>query len=87
MTWVRYIHTGDEETYLPLSEVANVTLTMLFWKIEQRIHRDILREKRADNSKQIVAALGRHLTAEFGGEGTGVRLHRRAGTAHRKHLR
>ena len=63
---------------------------MLFWGIEQHIHCGILREKRAVYGKQIVAALGRHLTAEFGAEGTGVRLHRRAGTApahHRSRMR
>ena len=49
-----------------VAQAANAALTMLFWRIGQRIHRDILREKRAVYGKQIVAALGRHLTSEFG---------------------
>ena len=49
-----------------VAQVANATLTTLFWRIGQRILCEILREKRAVYGKQIVAALGRHLTAEFG---------------------
>ena len=49
-----------------VAQAANAALTMLFWRIGQRIHSDILREKRADYGKRIVASLGRHLTAEFG---------------------
>ncbi len=49
-----------------VAQVTNAALTMLFWKIGQRIHRDILGKKRADYGKRIVASLGRHLTAEFG---------------------
>ena len=44
-----------------VAQVANAALTMLFWRIGQRIHRDILREKRADYGKRIVASLGRQL--------------------------
>ena len=49
-----------------VAQVTNAALTMLFWKIGQRIHRDILGKKRADYGKRIVASLGRHLTVEFG---------------------
>ncbi len=49
-----------------VAQATNVALTTLYWKIGQRLHRDILKEKRADYGKRIVASLGRHLTAEFG---------------------
>ena len=49
-----------------VSQAANAALTTLYWKIGQRIHHDILTEKRADYGKRIVASLGRHLTTEFG---------------------
>ena len=49
-----------------VAQATNVALTTLYWKIGQRLHRDILEEKRADYGKRIVASLGRHLTAEFG---------------------
>lgn len=36
---------------------VNTALVGLYWKIGERIHRDILREKRAGYGEQIVAAL------------------------------
>ena len=44
-----------------VGQVANASLTMLYWQIGKRIHRDILGEKRADYGKRIVASLGRQL--------------------------
>jgi hypothetical protein len=49
-----------------VAQVANAALTMLYWRIGQRIHRDILGGKRADYGKQIVASVGRQLAAEYG---------------------
>lgn len=49
-----------------VAQSVNATLVMLYWSIGQRIHRDILDEKRAEYGKQIVSALGRQLTEEFG---------------------
>ncbi len=48
-----------------VAQAANAALTTLYWRIGHRLHRDILREKRADYGKRIVASLGRHLTPEF----------------------
>ena len=45
---------------------VNAALVLLYWKIGQRIQRDILKEKRAEYGEQIVAALGRQLEREFG---------------------
>jgi predicted nuclease of restriction endonuclease-like (RecB) superfamily len=41
-------------------------VVLLYWSIGNRIRRDILQEQRAEYGKQIVAALSRQLTAEFG---------------------
>ncbi len=38
----------------------------LYWQIGSRIHKDVLAQRRAEYGKQIVAALGRDLEAEFG---------------------
>ncbi len=59
-----------------LVQVANAALTTLYWKIGHRISRDILREKRADYGKQIVASLGRQLAAEYGAGFGEKNLHR-----------
>ncbi len=45
---------------------VNSALVLLYWRVGQRIRRDILREKRAEYGEQIVAALGRQLEMEFG---------------------
>lgn len=41
-------------------------LTTLYWHVGRRIHREILKEKRAEYGGQVVAALGRKLETEFG---------------------
>jgi hypothetical protein len=48
-----------------VSEV-NSTLTMLFWRIGERINKDILQNKRADYGKEIVVTLSRQLQAKYG---------------------
>jgi len=45
---------------------VNSTLASLYWHVGQRIHRDILNEKRAEYGEQIVSAVGRQLDVEFG---------------------
>jgi hypothetical protein len=45
---------------------VNSTLVLLYWRIGQRIRRDLLREKRAGYGEQIVSAVSRELAAEFG---------------------
>lgn len=49
-----------------VAQVANATLTMLYWRIGKRVRHEVLGEKRADYGKQIVASVGRQLSAEFG---------------------
>lgn len=55
-----------------VAQAVNSGLVTLYWEIGLRIHKDILKEKRAEYGEQIVSALGTQLTAEFG-EGFGKR--------------
>lgn len=49
-----------------MARTVNAGLTLLYWEVGNRIRRDVLKEKRAEYGKQIVAALSRQLEAEFG---------------------
>ena len=51
-------------------------LTMLYWTVDQRIHRDAQGGKRADYGKRIVASLGRQLAAEFSAGFDALRAYR-----------
>lgn len=45
---------------------VNAELTLLYWQIGRRIHREVLAGKRAGYGEEIVSALGRQLTHEYG---------------------
>jgi len=45
---------------------VNAGLTVLYWQIGSRIRQDILKEKRAEYGKEIVATLSRQLTDDYG---------------------
>lgn len=45
---------------------VNNTLTMLFWQIGEKINSHVLRHKRAEYGKQIVATLSRELVEKYG---------------------
>jgi len=45
---------------------VNAGLTLLYWQIGNRIRQDILKEKRAEYGKEIVATLSIQLAKEFG---------------------
>lgn len=45
---------------------VNSALVMLYWKVSQRIRKEILKEKRAEYSEQIVHAVSAKLMEEFG---------------------
>lgn len=51
---------------------VNAALVILYWKIGERTHRDILQEKRASYGEEILPTLSAKLVPEFG-EGFGVR--------------
>jgi hypothetical protein len=46
--------------------MVNAGLTLLYWKVGDRIRRDILEEKRAEYGAEIVQTLSAKLEAEFG---------------------
>jgi predicted nuclease of restriction endonuclease-like (RecB) superfamily len=45
---------------------VNAALVMLYWKIGQRLHREVLREQRAEYGEEILSTLSKELTVEFG---------------------
>jgi predicted nuclease of restriction endonuclease-like (RecB) superfamily len=48
------------------ARAVNSALVLLYWSVGARIHRDILKEKRAEYGKQILGALSQELTADYG---------------------
>jgi len=50
----------DARSYL--AETANKTLTILYWKIGERINKDLLEGERAEYGKQIVSQLATKLS-------------------------
>src|SRR6516165_579685 len=48
------------------ARAVNTALASLYWHIGKRIREDILHEKRATYGEEIVSALSRRLTAEYG---------------------
>lgn len=45
---------------------VNAELTLLYWRIGQRIHAGVLQGQRAEYGKQVVATLAQQLTSEYG---------------------
>lgn len=48
------------------ARMVNAGLTLLYWRVGNRIRQEILKEKRAEYGAEIVSALGRQLEQEFG---------------------
>ena len=55
-----------EDARQSVAQAVDSTLVTMNWSVGRRIGRDVLGGKRAAYGKQIVSALGRQLTAEFG---------------------
>jgi predicted nuclease of restriction endonuclease-like (RecB) superfamily len=55
-----------EETRSTVAAAVNASLTMLYWRIGKRIHKEVLREERAGYGKKIVSTLGRELSLVYG---------------------
>lgn len=71
---------GDIKTLIAASKqqvavAVNATMSILYWNIGTRINREVLQEQRAEYGKQIVSALSRHLTEEFGAGWSVRQLH------------
>jgi predicted nuclease of restriction endonuclease-like (RecB) superfamily len=49
-----------------VARAVDSRLTTLYWHVGRRIRQDILKEKRAEYGRQIVAAMGRRLEGAFG---------------------
>lgn len=65
-----------EQARQHVAQTANSTLTLLYWKVGQRIGREILRGQRAEYGEQIVSTLSTQLVLEYG-RGFGLRSLRR----------
>lgn len=59
-----------------VAQAVNSTLTVLYWQVGERIHREVLKGDRADYGEQIVSTLSTQLVAEYG-QGFGLRSLRR----------
>lgn len=60
------IHSLIAETRRQTVAAVNVGLTLLYWRIGQRIRSEVLGEKRADYGAEIVISLSRQLTSGYG---------------------
>jgi hypothetical protein len=55
-----------EEARQQTAVVVNAGLTLMYWRIGQRIHAEVLGGERAAYGEQIVATLSRQLVGEYG---------------------
>jgi len=60
------IHSLIESARQYVAQTANATLTMLYWRVGQRIRREVLKDGRAGYGEEIVATLSRQLVQDYG---------------------
>lgn len=65
-----------ESTKSQVAVTINSAMTIMYWRIGDRINREVLRGERAAYGKQIVATLSRQLTEEYGKGFDSKNLHR-----------
>lgn len=65
-----------EQARQHVAQTANRTLTLLYWKVGERIRREVLREGRAEYGEEIVSTLSTQLVRAYG-RGFGLRSLRR----------
>lgn len=63
---VKEISLYIEESKQQLAITVNATLSLLYWQIGKRINEEILQNQRAEYGKEIVSALSRQLTLDYG---------------------
>lgn len=51
-----------DQTRLSIAITANAELTTLYWRVGNRIRKEILKDERAEYGRKIVATLWRQLT-------------------------
>lgn len=55
-----------DESRQKLAQTVNSSLTILYWKIGQRINEEVLGHERAAYGKQVITSLSQQLTHEYG---------------------
>lgn len=55
-----------EESRKSVAATVNAELTSMYWHIGKKINEDILKNKRAEYGKEVIASLSRRLTEEYG---------------------
>ena len=60
------IQTMIEETRSLMAVTINSGLSMMYWRVGQRIHREILKGERAEYGKEILPSLSAKLTVDYG---------------------
>jgi len=55
-----------DEARASIASTVNSTLTQLYWHVGNRIHKEILKEERAEYGRAIVATVSRQLTNDYG---------------------
>lgn len=65
-TLIREIRQLIDETRVSVAIAVNASLTVLYWKIGQRIQAEILKGERAEYGKEILATLSQQLTQDYG---------------------
>lgn len=63
---IKEISTLIESVKKQVARQLNSSLVLLYWKIGQRIHREILKEERAEYGEQIIKQLSAQLTVSYG---------------------
>jgi hypothetical protein len=59
--WLIEIRTLIEEAHRQTDVAVNIGLTLLYWGIGRRIHREVLGSERAAYGEQIIVTLSRQL--------------------------
>lgn len=65
-----------DKTRQSIASAVNTGLTLLYWHVGNRIHKEILQEERAEYGRSIVVSLSRQLVLEYGNGFTDKNLHR-----------
>jgi predicted nuclease of restriction endonuclease-like (RecB) superfamily len=55
-----------EQARSRIAQAINSELVLLYWRVGQRINQDVLKGRRAEYGKEIVATVSQQLTEEFG---------------------
>ena len=55
-----------EESKAHVAQTVNAALSLMYWKIGNRINQEVLKSKRAEYGQQIVSTLASHLVEQYG---------------------